>query len=339
MTAVKYIPLLCLVASIEGYDARTKLGAVEEPQGCQAERLLLQLQQKREVSRKSVIPDLHELLPEPILALAWTLFEKEDVIVNVVENSLLVNFTYAGVDMSLRTSTNDAANSQLGVKANRFDYELDSLGDDSKHKDKGMLNMIDMGGSYGIVSIAAYKKHAKHLRLVTVEPEPTTYFFLKWNLYINGVPDISEASSGEQLKTPGVLALNRIPTEFDGHDLHFCSNPSEVVTFTACDCEPDEKHCVVVPSITVEHLAGMFGNETIAMVKMDCEGCDYHLEAMARPEISPRIRRFAGELHLPDENIEELACRWDNGRLVSKCLKKDNDELECGLGLKCPHRR
>ena len=33
-----------------------------------------------------------------------------------------------------------------------------------------------------------------------------------------------------------------------------------------------EDNCHIVPSSTVENLAGMFGTDPIAMVKMDCEG-------------------------------------------------------------------
>merc|ERR1719506_2047589 len=67
------------------------------------------------------------------------------------------------------------------------------------------------------------------------------------------------------------------------------------------------------------------------MVKMDCEGCEAKsLPVLAKDTVSPRVRRLAGELHLPDQNLEEIACRWDHGRLLSKC-----GDGECGLELSC----
>ena len=40
---------------------------------------------------------------------------------------------------------------------------------------------------------------------------------------------------------------------------------------------------------------------------MDCEGCEFKsLPALDKPEISKRVRRLAGELHLPDKKLEDL---------------------------------
>jgi tRNA1(Val) A37 N6-methylase TrmN6 len=51
-----------------------------------------------------------------------------------------------------------------------------------------MLNILDVGGSFGIVTIAAMKKYPERLRAITVEASPTMFFYLKCNLAINGIP-------------------------------------------------------------------------------------------------------------------------------------------------------
>jgi FkbM family methyltransferase len=293
-------------------------------------------EEKPTVVRKAHVPNLHELLPEPILALAWRVFEKEEVIAQVVENSVLVNVSYAGVKMELRMNKDDDATSRLGEEALWFSYDLDTLGD-LQENSSDMLNMLDLGGSYGVVTIAAMAKYATRLRIITVEPIPTTYFFLKWNLYLNGVPEIEKAVLDENKGLPGVYALNRGLADAEDQDVHFCFDPTSSMNSRACECQRGDPNCLIVPSVTTDNLTGLFGAEPIAMVKMDCEGCEAKsLPALASETVSKRVRRLAGELHLPDPNLEEIACRWDHGRLLSKCQQNELDEVACGMELNCP---
>jgi len=282
---------------------------------------------------------LLDRLPEPILALGWKLFKTEGAIAGAVENSVMVNVTHAGVKMSLMMNKFDDATTRLGSEGTWFSYDLDTLGDERENHDD-MLNMLDIGGNYGVVTIAAMKKYGKELRLVTVEPIPTTYFFLRWNLILNGVPEIDQASLHDKKGPPGVVALNSGSSDVAGKDLHVCSYPWSSMNSKVCDCPEGEDNCVIVPSTTVDTLASMFGNDyPIAMVKMDCEGCEFKsLPALAEPGISKRVRRLAGELHIPDQNLEELACRWNAGKLMSKCQfsKQNKEDVECGVKLDCP---
>merc|ERR1719198_1329399 len=177
--------------------------------------------------------------------------------------------------MTLRVNKADDATKRLGEEGRWSSYELDTLGD-IRTGPEDILNMIDVGGNYGMVSIAAYKKYENHLRVISVEPIPTTFFFLKWNLFINGVPDVEESTLGQKSAPPGVFALNRGADASDGEDLHFCYDPKSSMNSRVCGCKQGEEHCLVVPRVTVDSLADMFGNEeSIAMVKMDCEGCEF----------------------------------------------------------------
>lgn len=143
-----------------------------------------------------------------------------------------------------------------------------------------------------------------------------------------------------EVQNPGVIALNRGSAAVAGQDLHLCFIPKQSMNSRVCDCKAGEENCVIVPSITVDRLAGMFGTQPIAMVKMDCEGCEFQsLPALAQMPVVTRIRRLAGELHIPDKEIEEIACRWDHGRLISKCQKNGPlwSDVECDKKLDCPN--
>jgi len=289
-----------------------------------------------------------EDVPEHIMELGMKLFKTKDAAMGAVENSVLIDVTHAGVAMSLRMNKADDATTRLTEEGISMGYDLDTMGDALTHNNsvKGdLLNMIDIGGNYGVVTIAAMKKYAKKLRVVTVEPIPSTFFFLKWNLHINGIPEIEADNWDPKKGTPGVLALNSGSADKDGESLHFCSLPESSMNSKMCDCKEGEDNCLILPSITFDDLGAKFGTQPISMVKMDCEGCEFQsLPALVKSNVSKRVLRFAGELHIPDKKIEELACRWDHGRLVKKCqLSEKNPEereewegdVECDVKLSC----
>lgn len=286
-----------------------------------------------------------DLLPRHLMALAWKVFKTEEAIRNVVENAVVIPVTHNGTSMSLRINAGDDASQRLGSEAMFASYDLDGLGDGTS---SDILNMIDIGGNYGVVTIAAMRKYAKKLRVITVEPIPVTFFFLKWNLYINGVPEIDQSKWDSDKGTPGVLALNSGSSDVAGQSLHFCAWLDSSMNSKMCDCKEGEPNCEIIPSITIDDLVGMFGKQSISMVKMDCEGCETRsLPALGQPDISKRVHRLAGELHMPEipedsrKNIEDIACKWDSGRLMSKCQWSPADkrsppqDVECDVKLSC----
>ena len=71
------------------------------------------------------------------------------------------------------------------------------------------------GGNIGIIAVSTMMLHAgagKCARLITVEPTPETFLFLRWNLHANGVPDITRGGSC------GVLPVNQALTR-DGRQV------------------------------------------------------------------------------------------------------------------------
>jgi len=189
------------------------------------------------------------------------------------------------------------------------------------------LHLLDLGGNYGFVPIAAFKKYPNELRAVVVEPIPTVYFLLRWNLWLNGIPELQQIEADES--TPGVLALNRGVTESDGNIVGFCHAPPNSINAFACDCRVNShnapEECMKVTSISTQSLLELFDQKPIALMKVDCEGCEASsLPAMINitKDTPDRIRRLAGELHSPSEELQDMACQYENGaHFVKICLE------------------
>jgi FkbM family methyltransferase len=271
-------------------------------------------------------PPIQEVLPQPLIDLGLQLLGSEETLNELVAASHLENFTYAGVPLSLRTMSGEYPNTSIAQAADR--YELDTL---PVLSPTGMLQMLDIGANYGAVAIAAFKKFPDRLRAVVVEPIPTTFFLLHWNMWLNGVTQIPPDEGN--VSTPGIMALNRGLADADDKVVGFCYLPPYTTNAFACDCHlskhngPDQ--CQKVTSISTQSLMQLFGAEPIAFVKIDCEGCETDsLPAMVNvTQAEPgRIKRLAGELHAPPPELLDLACQYDSGsRFVKVCIKADGE--------------
>merc|ERR1719487_1738742 len=139
------------------------------------------------------------------------------------------------------------------------------------------INMIDLGGNYGAVSIAAFKKYPSQLCAVSVEPIPSTYFFMRWNMWLNGVPALEESDLQAGTK-PGLLALNRGVVTNQREIIEVCYTPPYTMIGQVCSCQDPHqwpgKQCHQVKGITTTNLLEMFGADPITIMKMDCEGCE-----------------------------------------------------------------
>merc|ERR1719265_109174 len=96
--------------------------------------------------------------------------------------------------------------------------------------------MLDLGGNLGRVTIAAFKKHPQNMRIVAVEPVAPTYFLLRWNLWLNGVPELTMSDFQKSPTKAGVLALNYGIETVDGHVTGLCWNPPFSMRAQSCDC-------------------------------------------------------------------------------------------------------
>jgi len=289
-----------------------------------------------------------DLLPLHLMELGSLTFGSEESLNEVVSASNEIHIQYAGVPISLRIMAGDNAAERFGADGeDGHDYGLETLWElANRSPNQEKITMIDMGANYGVVPIAVYKKFPGLLRAVVTEPMPSTYFFLRWNLWLNGIPDLSDNLFMDASKRAGVLALHRGVTSDVGEKLQMCSSPGwsmnaravEPTDTIPCDCSVMD--CTIVHGVTTDSLFNkFFPQEEITLLKMDCEGCEMHsMRAIAKYPL--RVRRLVGELHVPDEDVIDIACLYDSGQYMTKVCKIAEDEWSCCLPLDCvPGRR
>jgi len=243
----------------------------------------------------------------------------------VVCNTFYHNLTYAGESLYMRRVLGETHN--FGVPLDNPDvYGLASL-DTLPPNEHGMLNMMDIGGNVGVVTLAAFKKHGQKLRIVAVEPVPSTYFLFVWNLFLNGVPSLSQEQFTSNPTQAGVLALNRGITSTDDQIIGLCYQPPFTMNALICNCqaqtgvvshEAGVNQCASVSSHSFPYLLNLFGQDApIAFLKVDCEGCENDLlPALTQISQNPawKLGRLAGELHLVSNAVEDMVCKFEAGK-------------------------
>lgn len=261
------------------------------------------------------------LLTSELVDLGVSLFGSREHLESVVEKSVLVPMSFANVQMELRIAHGDDANGRL-PEENGDGYGLDTLM--GFQDSEGMINVVDMGGNYGAVTIAAYKKYPDLVRSVVAEPIPATFFFLRWNMALNNVTVVDESEFTAHPRRPGVVLLHKAVSAKGDETLRVCEMPWSTMNAhlswdkNTCKCDKEEMHCAEVPSVAAEHMVDLFGGEDIGLWKLDCEGCEHEaLPAIAKGPHAARVKRMAGELHDPDPDVVQLACKWDSGKFLT----------------------
>lgn len=64
--------------------------------------------------------------------------------------------------------------------------------------------MVDIGANVGQEAILAMKVHPD-LRVIALEPQPTAYFYMRWNMRLNGIPLLSQSELSDPDKPAGTL--------------------------------------------------------------------------------------------------------------------------------------
>jgi len=284
-----------------------------------------------------------DVLPSSLFKLGIKLLGSESVLDELVLNTGFQNITYAGIPLTLRLVNGDMSNGTLLYEGRASQYGLESL---DAEKKQNRINMVDLGGNYGTVSIAAYKNYPLSFRGIAVEPIPSTYFLLRWNMWLNGVPSLKESDLKEGSRT-GILAFHGGVITHQRETIQTCYKPPETMVGHVCNCsfEPPGTVCHQVKGITMRSLVELFGMHPITMVKVDCEGCERSslpvlLELFKEDPF--KIHRVAGELHWPNSDLEKIACVFNSGKFFNRLcstptenvkdepLACDADPLPCG---------
>lgn len=263
------------------------------------------------------------LLPPELVELGTRLFGSKAAMELAVAQASCGPMTYANVSLHICIASGDNAKNRLPEEDGEG-YGLDTLTDLRSNTSAGMINMLDFGGNYGVVTIATSKKYPGKVRAVVAEPIPSTHFFLRWNMYLNGVTVVDEAAFRKGGSEAGVVALQQAVSGPGNSVLRICSQPDNSMNSylsldnNSCKCYNDATPCFEVPVASSDHMFSMFGSEDITFLKMDCEGCEKtSLPTIASGANARRVKRLVGELHDPDPSLVQLACQWDNAKFMT----------------------
>lgn len=167
----------------------------------------------------------------------------------------------------------------------------------------------DVGANLGAVSIAAARLHPT-LQIVGLEPTPTTYFFYRWNLHLNGIRELTEAQLGSN-GPPGVLPLQRALTS-NGRNVTIRYNPlSSQDALTGAEQKTAHWQAVTVRSVAMRTFMLEHGLAVAPLVKLDCEGCEFEVLTHGRAFFGSRqkVLRLGAELHFQHWSIGTIASK------------------------------
>jgi len=177
--------------------------------------------------------------------------------------------------------------------------------------------VVDIGGNVGIVPIVLdalvqqQSTCSRPHRVLSVEPVPENMLFLRWNL-----ADLHRRPS--PCGHISTTAVHRALTS-DGRNVSLVigsRSMSAHVVPTSPGGGPGRRHArrasaprapsappprtYTVRSSSLESLLRDHDIDTVDLLKLDCEGCEYEVldELRSKPELIRRIRHLAGELHL-----------------------------------------
>ena len=192
------------------------------------------------------------------------------------------------------------------------EFKHDTYGVKRVTEDDGVI--VDVGANIGDFTISSALCFPS-LQVVGVEAVPTTYFFFRWNLFINRVPILERHELGGH--RPGVFALNAAVVAADpswaGRAKSLLSGPPMVEIRTAVGggssqdaslawvhTDADDGKRWLISRVPGIDLPTLTSGLRVRLLKIDCEGCEYDV-AHASPSwlASKRhIQRFTGEMHL-----------------------------------------
>lgn len=282
-----------------------------------------------------------KMLPAHLKQQGISTFGSESKLKKVLESTVVLNITYAGESMQLVFPKDDDSIdrwAQVVPEFNGQEYGLNTVVTPVDKEEMAFetrrllfnsskfINMIDLGGHVGVVSIAMFKKYPGLVRGVIVEPLDKIFFLLSMNLWLNDIPPLAVAQKNEKLE-PGILAINKAlhgqPGQMNS-TVEMCSPwgrlnktstmMSYVVTSSRRTCECDAKlHqqdiCSQATSTTLDKVFSFFPTEDISLLKMNCEGCEE--DALLTLDSAPyrgRIRRVAAEMHANRPFAATIAC-------------------------------
>lgn len=165
--------------------------------------------------------------------------------------------------------------------------------------------ILDVGANVGAFTVIAAQLHPT-LQIVSLEPTPTTYFFLRWNLWLNRIRLLSRSRLGVP-DAYGVLPINAAVTA-DGANVTLQYNPQSSQDALVGAGNADTRRSwrsVTVSSFTLPDFVRAH-QLAVRLVKLDCEGCEFAALAEA-PDFFARVPRLGAEIHSNHWSVNTLA--------------------------------
>jgi len=211
-------------------------------------------------------------------------------------------------------------------------YKFETL----KDMDSGAL-AVDIGANLGDTAVLAHSMNRK-LKILSLEPSPENYIFMRWNLQRNGVTELSEEDFGKSGKS-GVLALHGGATK-DGRKIELAFAPEHTKHAQMKSAEVGYGHeippsidhsgvhadnrryagkwkAVTVPSYAVHEWLAAHNAPKIKWFKLDCEGCEYEsLPDLVDGGFLKYAKVVTGEAHF--RHVADLSCEHKKSDPICK---------------------
>ncbi|MEM1622347.1 MAG: FkbM family methyltransferase, partial [Metallosphaera sp.] len=188
----------------------------------------------------------------------------------------LVTLTSRDGEVSITCRTN---------KGNDLGHIMEIFLDNSYNYDVRNKVVIDVGASNGDSSIFFAKRGAK--RIIALEPDEESYALATRNVEASRVGDqvilLNKALSSQR----GKITLYVYENSVNGNSI----DPQNMVKLG------ERVIPKTVESVTLTELLDMAKDETVGLLKMDCEGCEYSVLNNLEREAFERIEAIFMEYH------------------------------------------
>ncbi|ABP95989.1 methyltransferase FkbM family [Metallosphaera sedula] len=197
----------------------------------------------------------------------------------------LVTLTSRDGEVSITCRTN---------KGNDLGHIMEIFLDNSYNYDVRNKVVIDVGASNGDSSIFFAKRGAK--RIIALEPDEESYALATRNVEASRVGDqvilLNKALSSQR----GKITLYVYENSVNGNSI----DPQNMVKLG------ERVIPKTVESVTLTELLDMAKDETVGLLKMDCEGCEYSVLNNLEREAFERIEAIFMEYHNGLQNLKSI---------------------------------
>ena len=280
-------------------------------------------------------------LPEDLMRLGQATYGSREALTEVLKQAKLTLAPLPGGKVWLAQDASDNSAQRI-VSENaqgKDEYGLRRL----THHNVAFGLAIDVGANIGDQTIAMARLRPQ-MQILAIEPVPSTYFMLRWNLFINNIT-LLRAAELKPGGRAGVLALNAAttgdPTPNRSVEILFGgrghSQDARLSTAASLsDPKRTDKYLKWsrrrVPSLFLPSSLG--GWRRVQLLKLDCELCEYDIIASSAEWFADkmRVRYVGGELHTGARVSATLRETVTKALVARRCLpppRMGNGRMNC----------